>query len=153
MSSSVDGLMNDLRPRSDGLDRERIAAAVSGVLFGKAPVVNIGRFVIESRLGVGGMGIVYRGYDPKLDRRVAIKVLDLRRVSANPVMTHERLMGEARALAQLAHPNVVSVHDVEALPDEGDGSRLYLVMEYVEGPTLRAWMKDEHPLAERLELL
>lgn len=153
MSSSVDGLMHELRPQGDGLDRQRIAAEVSGVLFGHTPVVSIGRFVVEARLGVGGMGIVYRGYDPKLNRRVAIKVLDLRRVSANPAVTHKRLMAEAQALAQLSHPNVVSVHDVESLEDYREDARLYLVMEYVDGPTLRQWLKEERPLAERIELL
>jgi|GEM_PF-1632147 len=153
MNGSLDGLMHELRPCGDGLDRRRIAAAVSGVLFGRAPVVSIGRFVVESRIGVGGMGIVYRGYDPKLDRQVAIKVVDLRRVSANPGVTQARLVVEARALAQLTHPNVVSVYDVGALDEGGEDPRVYLVMEYVEGPTLRAWMREPQSLERRLALL
>ena len=163
MDEGVDRLMGHARPRADLLDRERIAAEVYAVLFGAAaPVVEIGRFVVESRIGSGGMGIVYRGYDPELDRRVAIKVLDLRRVSAEPAVARERLQREARALAQLTHPNVVSVYDVGLLDESGRGDpapdaelepRLYLVMEYIDGPTLRAWMRGDHDLDARLALL
>lgn len=158
MNASVDTLMSQARPRVDALDRDRIAAEVYEVLFGRrAPEVAIGRFVVESRLGSGGMGIVYRGYDPELDRRVAIKVLDLRRLGTRPASAHARLLREARALARLTHPNVVAVHDVGVLADDGDRAnpeaRLYLVMEYVDGPTVRRWMRDDHDLDARLALL
>lgn len=153
MGSIVDELMNDARPRRDALLRERVADEVRAVLFGRPPTLQIGRFRVESRIGSGGMGIVYLGYDPELERRVAIKVLDLRRVTAEPHRAQQRLIREARALARLTHPNVVSVHELGLLDDGDDPHRLYLVMEHIEGPTLRRWLKQPQPLARRIELL
>ena len=159
MHDSIDGLMSRAQPRADALDRERIASEVSKVLFERgAPPVEVGRFVVEARVGSGGMGIVYRGYDPELDRKVAIKVLDLRRIGARRGPAHARLPREARALARLTPPTVVSVHDLGVLADppgesSEDESRLYLVMEYVDGPNLRRWMQGERNLDERLALV
>src|SRR5688500_3010081 len=65
----------------------------------------LGRYVLLARLGAGGMGVVYAAYDPELDRRVALKVLRHTRAG-------EQLREEARAIAKLAHPNVIAVHDV-----------------------------------------
>jgi predicted Ser/Thr protein kinase len=92
----------------------------------------IGRYEVTGVLGRGGMGIVYEARDPALDRRVALKVMraDLAVAAAGS----ERLVREARALARLAHPNVVAVHDVGE-----DGGRLFVAMEMVRGSTLRAW--------------
>lgn len=88
------------------------------------------RYLIETELGRGGMGIVYRGFDSRLNRPVAIKVL------SSSELTNEdrtRLLAEAQAAAQLNHPNVVTVYD--AL--EADGQP-FIVMEYIEGRTLRS---------------
>ena len=93
-----------------------------------APGARLHRYRIEEPLGAGGVGIVYRAYDPELDRHVALKVL----WSAS-----ESLRREARAMAKLAHPNVVRVLDVGV-----DGERVFLAMELVEGTTLRAWLRD-----------
>lgn len=95
----------------------------------------MGRYVIEKAAGRGGMGSVYRAHDPDLDRPVALKVL---RASANerPEQATSRLLREARALARLAHPNVVSVFDVGV-----EGGRVFLAMEFVEGLTLRQWLE------------
>jgi len=90
-----------------------------------------GRFVVLERIGSGGAGVVYRAYDPQLDRSVAIKVLHGGDATV-------RLLAEARAMAKLRHPNVVAVHDV----GEADG-RVWLAMEYVEGGTLRQWLDAE----------
>jgi len=68
----------------------------------------IGRYVLLSVLGSGGMGVVYAAYDPELERKVAVKLL---RPSAVAVEC-ARLLREARTLARMAHPNVVSVFDV-----------------------------------------
>jgi serine/threonine protein kinase/tetratricopeptide (TPR) repeat protein len=81
-------------------------------------------------LGAGGMGVVYAAHDPELHRKVAIKLLRSARNDA-------RLLREARALAQLSHPNIVAVYDVGQV--EG---RVFLAMELVEGTTLRGWLKE-----------
>ncbi|HEY5924409.1 MAG TPA: serine/threonine-protein kinase [Kofleriaceae bacterium] len=101
----------------------------------------IGRYVVLERLGEGGMGVVYSAFDPELDRKVAVKLLqgksggDASQVSGDQAW----LLREAQALARLSHPNVVSVHDVGTLP----GDRVFVAMELVDGVTLRKWMKAE----------
>jgi tetratricopeptide (TPR) repeat protein len=82
------------------------------------------------------MGQVYAAYDPQLDRRVALKVLLDRRDHADDA----RLVREAQALARLSHPNVVAVHDVGT--HEG---HLFVAMEFVEGVTLRDWLRRNPP--------
>ncbi|MEM6996691.1 MAG: hypothetical protein AAF721_39670 [Myxococcota bacterium] len=72
----------------------------------------VGRFQLLSKLGAGAMGIVYAAYDPKLDRKVAIKLVDLSRVGTNVTDAQVSLEREARAAATLAHPNIVTVFDV-----------------------------------------
>ncbi len=94
---------------------------------------HIGRHVVLEEIGRGGMGKVLRAYDPKLQREVALKKL---RPKALGVAGIRRFEQEARAMAKLSHPNVVGVYDVEPLDD----GQIVLVMEYVDGPTLRAWL-------------
>ena len=107
----------------------------------KRPVLSIGdrvgRYLVLSTLGAGGMGVVFAAYDPQLDRKVALKLLraNLRGPSAKEART--RLKREAQAIAQLSHPNVVAVYDVGTTPD-GD---VYIAMEFVEGDTLTTWLK------------
>ncbi|HCL92092.1 MAG TPA: hypothetical protein DIC50_04830, partial [Verrucomicrobia subdivision 3 bacterium] len=81
-------------------------------------------------LGRGGMGVVYKARQPKLNRLVALKILAPER-GADPQFT-ERFLREAQALARLNHPNIVTVHDF----GEAEGL-YYLLMEYVDGMTLR----------------
>jgi serine/threonine protein kinase len=93
------------------------------------------RYLLESELGRGGMGIVYRGRDTLLEREVAVKL-----VSATALGTegHARLLQEARATASLNHPNIVAVYDVgKATPDDSEGGNSYIVMELVAGRSLR----------------
>lgn len=97
---------------------------------GFAPGQRIGRFTVLERLGHGGMGIVVSAYDPKLDRRVAIKLLSAK--AAGESEHRNRLVREAQAMAKLRHPNVVSVYEV----GEHRG-QVYLAMEQVDGGTLR----------------
>ncbi|EDM75979.1 serine/threonine kinase family protein [Plesiocystis pacifica SIR-1] len=92
----------------------------------------LGRYVVLRKLGAGGMGTVYLGYDPELDRRVALKILRGGTDEAN----RRALLREAQAMAKLTHPNVVAVHDV----GEHNG-RVYVAMAFVEGRTLRAWLE------------
>ena len=93
----------------------------------------IGRYVVLERLGGGGMGVVYSAYDPKLDRRVALKLLRPD-VSGNGD-AQKRLLREGQTLARLAHPNVVNVHDL----GEFEG-RVFVNMEFVKGSTLTEWL-------------
>ncbi len=96
----------------------------------------VGRYLVLSTLGTGGMGVVFAAYDPQLDRKVALKLLR----SGLQLATKDaqkRLRREAQAIAQLSHPNVVAVYDV-GTTDDGD---LYIAMEFVEGDTLTTWLK------------
>jgi serine/threonine protein kinase len=96
----------------------------------------VGRYLVLSTLGTGGMGVVFAAYDPQLDRKVALKLLR----SGLQLATKDarkRLQREAQAIAQLSHPNVVGVYDV-GTTDDGD---LYIAMEFVEGDTLTTWLK------------
>ena len=94
----------------------------------------IGRYVVLRRLGHGAMGIVYAAFDDLLDRKVAIKILRDRGEGSRAFM---RVLREAQALARLSHPNVVTVHDVDA-----SAGRVYIAMEFVVGTTLKAWLKE-----------
>ena len=95
---------------------------------------SIGRYVVLDLLGRGGMGAVYAGYDPDLDRKVAIKIL-LPGVGGSGSTGQQRLLREAQALARLSHRNVVIVHDVGTV----DG-QVYIAMEHLAGMTLKAWL-------------
>ena len=98
----------------------------------------IGRYVLLSKLGEGGMGEVFSGYDRELDRRVALKVV--RSFRADDDLSQARMHREAQALARLSHPNVVQVHDVGEV-----GGQLFVAMEYVKGETLRTWQARHDP--------
>ncbi len=89
------------------------------------------RYALAEVLGAGGMSIVYRAHDVKLDRDVAIKVM----LDA-PEDIRARLGSEARSLARLSHPNVVEVYDI----DLSDGNA-FIVTEFVDGPPLRRWLQ------------
>jgi eukaryotic-like serine/threonine-protein kinase len=96
----------------------------------------VGRYVVVERLGEGGMGVVARAYDPKLRREVALKVMRAQaRVGRREA--EARMLREAQALARLNDPHVVAVYDAEPT-DQG----VCIAMEYVEGETLRAWLKQ-----------
>ena len=85
------------------------------------------------------MGLVYAAYDPRLDRRVALKILNPRSMQAVTEGARRRLLREAQAMARLSDPNVVNVYDAGEV-----GGEVFLAMEFVEGKTLRAWL-DERP--------
>ena len=105
------------------------------------------RYVVLDRLGAGAMGLVYAAYDPKLDRRVALKLLHGRAGPEVGSRRGQRLLREAQAMAQLTHPNVVTVHDVGTADD-----RVFLAMEYVKGRTLTQWLADEPGWREVLDV-
>jgi serine/threonine protein kinase/Tfp pilus assembly protein PilF len=97
---------------------------------------NIGRYVLVDRVGEGGMGVVYRAYDPELDRTVAIKLLQ--GGDGESHQHRDRLLREAQALARLQHPNVIAVYDAGTF-----GNDVFIAMEFVEGKTLRQWQAAE----------
>jgi len=103
----------------------------------------VGRYVVLDVLGMGGMGVVCTAYDPKLDRKVALKLLRRRvgRTSSKSSTGRARLVREAQALAKLSHPNIVTVHDVDTTED----GRIYMAMEFVRGRTITQWLFAETP--------
>ncbi|RMF28338.1 MAG: response regulator, partial [Chloroflexi bacterium] len=100
----------------------------------------IGRYEILEELGRGAMGIVYKARDPNIDRIVALKVLHPS-LSAYPEL-QQRFRREARSAGRLVHPNIVIVFD--AAEDRGTS---FLVMEYLDGPTLATVIEREGPLS------
>jgi len=98
----------------------------------------IGRYLVLTLLGKGGMGEVYAAYDPELDRKVAIKVLHgTPSGGTDAAEGRARILREAQALAQLSDPNVVAVYDVGTF-----GERVFLAMEFVDGNTLSYWQQS-----------
>src|SRR6201997_3495490 len=93
-----------------------------------------GRYRLEARIGSGAMSTVYRALDETLERRVAVKLMNREVASDSDQL--ERFRREARAVAQLSHPNIVSVIDAGEDLDP-DHPRPYIVFEYVEGETLK----------------
>src|SRR4029077_11698691 len=87
---------------------------------------------IESKLGAGGMGVVYKAVDSHLDRPVAIKVLVASAVSAD---REKRFVQEAKAASSLNHANIVTIYDIDTQDIDGQPVR-YIAMEYVAGETL-----------------
>jgi len=103
----------------------------------------VGRYIVLDRLGEGGMGVVYRAFDPELDRMVALKLLHTRSATGTTIGDPTWLLREAQAMAKLSHPNVVIVHDVGVV-----GEEVFIAMELVDGITLRAWLADKHSWRE-----
>lgn len=129
----------DVEQHVDGcVECRQLVAAVSN---GSAPPASpgpvlqagdtLGRYEIEKLIGAGGMGVLYVARDPKLARRVALKLL---RPAYGIEDGHQRLLREAQAMAGLAHPNVVSVFDIGEANE-----RIFMSMELLEGGTLREW--------------
>lgn len=107
-----------------------------------------GRYRLDHVAGHGGMATVFAAHDTVLDRTVAIKMLQRRRDEGG--VLHERFAREARAEARITHPNVVSVHDIGVA---GDG-RPFIVMDYVEGPSLQELITEEGSLpSERVAII
>lgn len=106
------------------------------------PGDSIGRYLLISELGAGGMGVVYEGFDPDLDRRVAVKLLHLgpgeaaTRAARDTELDQAQLMLEAQSLAKLAHPNIVAIYDVGHAHEQ-----IYMAMELVDGVSLSDWLK------------
>jgi serine/threonine protein kinase len=110
--------------------------------------VRIGKFTVLRKLGKGGMGAVYEGHDPTLDRRVAIKTLNADVISEPE--SRGRFEREARAAAKLQHPNIVTIYE---LGNFGGKEKPYIVMEYLEGSDVNSLLgRDGLPLGEALDI-
>src|SRR5690242_12207362 len=107
-----------------------------------APGAAVGQYVIDAERGRGGMAVVYRVHHRTLGSVHALKVLQVE----SPAIA-ARLLEEGRTQARLRHPNVVAVTDAI------DDGRLALVMEYVDGPTLEAWLAHRRPMLPEADAL
>jgi tetratricopeptide (TPR) repeat protein len=104
-----------------------------------------GRYTVVEPIGAGGWGVVYKAYDPELDRLVALKVLPLPEGAGEA--ERARLLREGQALARLDHPNVVAVHDVGV-----EEASIFLAMDLVRGSTIREWLKEPRSFREILDV-
>jgi serine/threonine-protein kinase len=107
---------------------------------GRAPKRRLGKYDLLEEIGHGGMATVYRGYDPRLQRDVAVKVIHPH-LRENAEVA-KRFVSEARAVAMLRHPNIVEIFDVS---DEGERER-FLVAELVAGGNLRKLLQERGAL-------
>jgi tetratricopeptide (TPR) repeat protein/tRNA A-37 threonylcarbamoyl transferase component Bud32 len=121
-------------PRTD-VEADWARAGVFSRLFGgPSMAVRVGRFVLLDRIGAGGMGVVYAGYDAELSRKVAIKI-----VRSGTEVSAQRIVREAKAMARLSHPNVVTVYEAGTVDGE-----VFFAMEFVDGMDLRKWCDERH---------
>ena len=97
----------------------------------------VGKYRLDRVIGAGGMGIVWAAFDPDLERAVAIKLL---RAGDGEATLRSRLLREARAMARLKHPNVLTVYEVGT-----DQNRDYIAMELVDGESLDLWLAGRPP--------
>jgi len=112
------------------------------MLIGKS----LGQFRIVERIGSGGMAAVFKAYQPTLDRYVAVKVLPAYHAQ-DPIFV-KRFVQEARSVAKLAHPHIVQIHDF------GEHDNItYIVMECVDGGTLKERLKKALPVAEAADFM
>ena len=102
-----------------------------------AASARVGRYVLLHEIGRGSMGVVHAAYDDTLDRKVALKFIS--HASASSAEARARLVREAQAMARLSHANVVHIYEADA----DDTGRIYIAMEFVDGTTLRKWIRSE----------
>lgn len=148
IDEQLGGKLRELAPSE--ADSALVEDLVAARLFGSsARPAKIDRFTILDVVGSGGMGTVYAAHDPKLDRKVAIKVVrSAPSSSETSSLAQARLVREARVLAQLTHPNVVTIHEW-GVHDE----RVFVVMEFIAGVSLDQWLSaSPRPWTEVLEL-
>ncbi len=110
----------------------------------------LGRYDIRERIGRGGMATVYKGWDANLDRWVAVKVLHDH--LADDSDFKQRFEREAKVVAALSHPNIVQIYDFDQTERNGQ-SIFYMVMAYINGPSLRDVMESKHKNGEHLSMI
>jgi serine/threonine protein kinase/Tol biopolymer transport system component len=140
----VEALLNEPMADDGFLTPRELSKAAAQLVSDLTPEANVGRtmgdYVLQRLLGAGGMGVVYRARDTKLERNVAIKILP-RAFTSNPDRL-ARFEREARMLAAVNHPNICAIYGLE----ETDGIR-YLVLEFVDGQSLAEIVqRDAFPL-------
>ncbi|MDR5743271.1 serine/threonine-protein kinase [Caballeronia sp. LZ029] len=109
---------------------------------GEHSITQIGKYRIESLLGAGAMGIVYRAFDPHIERHVALKTVRRELFeSCERESLKECLRNEAQTAGRLAHPNIVGVYDYGETADTA-----YIAMELVSGQGLKQWLDTGRPL-------
>lgn len=105
---------------------------------GERSGIRLGRYDIISELGKGAMGVVYKAYDPVIDRLVAIKTINKQMVDVDEADALSRLRREAQSAGRLSHPNIVGIYDY------GENDRFaYIAMEFIDGKPLNSLMSDE----------
>src|SRR6266480_5443845 len=106
-----------------------------------------GRYEVREHIATGGMATVFKTWDHRVERLVAIKVL--RSLDKNDLRAVERFRREARAAAALAHPNAVTIYDFVE-----EAGKYFLVMEYIQGPTLKQLIgqRRQLPASQTLEI-
>ncbi|MEO8700146.1 MAG: serine/threonine-protein kinase, partial [Kofleriaceae bacterium] len=122
------------------VDPSAATAAEQGRRSVAAAGESLGKYRLDRVLGAGGMGIVWAAFDPDLERAVALKLLH----SSDVPTLRSRLLREARAMARLKHPNVLTVYEVGT-----DQNRDYIAMEIVDGETLDSWL-DSKPAQDEI---
>ena len=127
-----------------GVETRQMRASLEQRMFGESEALTIGRYRVEDRIGKGAMGVVFRAHDPSLSRTIALKLLSSARAGDDRDAFVARLVREAKVLAKVNHPNVVTVHDVGV-----DNDQVFIAMEFVEGISLAQWMR-EHAGRDRL---
>ena len=144
-SSDAAGLVGSASSASSSLNAVDMAVAPPSVaghasIPGIAEVTlpaRIGRFTVLEPLGSGGMGLVCAAHDSELDRKVAIKLLRPQMaIPGKLALAQARLLREAQAMARLAHPNVVTIHEVGTF-----GDQVFIAMEFLFGLTLKRWLR------------
>ena len=149
-NTTLEHRLQAARPEVDDGER-RLEDLVASRLFGvtHAEPARVGRFTLLARIGRGGMGDVYAAYDPVLDRKVALKLLRADAgVHALRLDERRSLLVEARAAARLAHPNVVSIYEVGEVGEVDES--IFVAMEFIDGPTLRAWLRGRRSIEQIL---
>jgi class 3 adenylate cyclase/tetratricopeptide (TPR) repeat protein len=132
------GALDELASLMPRLERGARPTAIQGE--------RLGPYRLMEEIGHGGMGVVFRARDTRLDRIVALKLLSSRRTASEEART--RFLTEARAAARVDHPNLCTVHDV----GESDDGRLYIAMAHCEGETLKERIaRGPLPLEEAVE--
>jgi serine/threonine protein kinase len=114
------------------------------------PGLGFGRYKIKREIGEGGMGVVYEAHDPKLNRRIAIKLMQINKSgsASDTKSAKSRMLREAQAMAMVSHPNLIEVYDVGTYENN-----VFIAMEYIEGDTLRDWIKTKNRKTDWPEIL
>lgn len=152
-----------IRDTPEPLRYGRLLRSLEERLFDRATtsLPRIARYELREVVGRGGCGIVYRAWDPELEREVALKLLLLSRVGRTHADPIAALLHEARSAARLSHPSIVAVYDFGTFdpgslwaegPDPSETGCAYVVMELIEGRTLGSWQKQKHGWREVLRV-